>query len=159
MVGKARRIVGLDGQAKMSKSLGNTVGILDEPARIWELLRPAKTDPARVTRNDPGDPEKCNVYSLHKFFSPAATVEEVAFKCRTAGWGCIDCKRVLADNIATTFAPFRERARELKASPHRVREILHAGAERARAVAAETMREVKERMGFLPGGLPSGVRD
>ena len=149
MVGKARRIMGLDGQAKMSKSLGNTVGILDEPAKIWEALRPAKTDPARVTRNDPGDPEKCNVFTLHKFFSPPATVDEVALKCRTAGWGCIDCKRVLADNIAKTFAPARERAKELKAEPHRVKEILYAGAEKARAAAAETMREVRERMGFL----------
>jgi tryptophanyl-tRNA synthetase len=159
MVGKARRIMGLDGQAKMSKSLGNTVGILDEPARIWELLRPAKTDPARVTRNDPGDPEKCNVFTLHKFFSPPATVDEVAFKCRTAGWGCIDCKRVLADNIAAAFAPARERAKELKAAPHRVKEILYAGAQRARAVASETMREVRERMGFLPESLSGGMRD
>jgi tryptophanyl-tRNA synthetase len=159
MVGKAKRIMGLDGQAKMSKSLGNTVGILDEPARIWELLRPAKTDPARVTKADPGDPDKCNVYSLHKFFSPAATQDEVATKCRTAGWGCLDCKRVLADNIAATFAPFRERARELKAAPHRVHEILHAGAERARVVAAETMREVRERMGFLADQSTGGGRD
>jgi tryptophanyl-tRNA synthetase len=158
LVGKARRIVGLDGSAKMSKSLGNTIGILDEPERIWELLRPAKTDPARVTRQDPGDPEKCNVFTLHKYFSPPATVEEVAFKCRTAGWGCLDCKRVLANNIAATFEPFRERARELKGSPDRLREILHAGAERARTVASETMREVRERMGFLPAGLASEVR-
>jgi tryptophanyl-tRNA synthetase len=153
MIGKARRIIGLDGSAKMSKSLNNTIGILDEPERIWQQLRPAKTDPARVTRQDPGTPEKCNIYSLHQYFSPPATVEEVAMKCRTAGWGCLDCKRVLADNLARAFAPMRERAAELKSSPERVRDILHAGAERARAVASETMREVRERMGFLPGGL------
>jgi tryptophanyl-tRNA synthetase len=74
MLSVARRIVGLDGDAKMSKSLGNTVGLLDPPERIWELLRPAKTDPARVTRKDPGDPEKCNIYSLHQYFSPPETV-------------------------------------------------------------------------------------
>jgi len=158
-VGKARRIIGLDGEAKMSKSLGNTIGILDPPDRIWELLRPAKTDPARVTRNDPGDPEKCNLYSLHQYFSPPPTVDDVARKCRTAGWGCLDCKRVLANNITAAFAPFRERARELKAHPDRVREILKTGAERARAVATDTMRDVRERMGFLPADLALPVRD
>jgi tryptophanyl-tRNA synthetase len=159
MVGKARRIVGLDGSAKMSKSLGNTIGLLDEPDRIWQLLRPAKTDPARVTRHDPGDPEKCNIYSLHQYFSPPETVTEVAHKCRTAGWGCLDCKRVLADNIAARFAPFRERARELQSNPDRVRAILRSGAERARATASQTMREVRERMGFLAAELHSEVRD
>lgn len=149
-VGRARRIVGLDGQAKMSKSLGNTIGILEEPENIWQLLRPAKTDPARVTRHDPGTPEICNLYHLHQDFSSPETVEEVAHKCRTAGWGCLDCKRVLADNIVSAFAPMRERAAELQAQPDRVREILVAGAERARRIAGETMREVREHMGFLP---------
>ena len=158
-VGKARRIMGLDGDSKMSKSLGNTIGILDEPDRIWQLLRPAKTDPARVTRRDPGDPEKCNLYTLHQYFSPPPVVEEVAHKCRTAGWGCLDCKRVLADNVSTAFAPFRERARELRAQPDRVREILKMGAERAHAVASDTMREVRERMGLLSADLPSEVRE
>lgn len=157
-VGAARRIVGLDGEAKMSKSLGNTIGILEEPKAIWERLRPAKTDPARVTRNDPGTPEICNLYHLHKYFSPSATVGEVAHKCRTAGWGCLDCKRVLADNIASAFAPMRARAAELTARPERVREILEAGAERARRVAVETMRDVRERMGLLPASAtaPTG---
>ncbi|MBI4419857.1 MAG: tryptophan--tRNA ligase [Gemmatimonadetes bacterium] len=158
-VGKARRILGLDGDTKMSKSLGNTIGILEEPDRIWALLRPAKTDPARVTRHDPGDPEKCNLYTLHQYFSPPPVVQDVAHKCRAAGWGCLDCKRVLADNISATFGPFRERARELRARPDRVRELLRAGVERARAVAVETMREVRERMGLLPADLPTGVRD
>ncbi len=156
---KARRIVGLDGQAKMSKSLGNTVGILDEPAAIFDRLRPAKTDPARVTRKDPGDPAKCNIYSLHQYFSPSATVDDVAHKCRTAGWGCLDCKKVLADNISAHFAPAREKARELRGAPERIREILAAGAERARAVASETMRAVRDHMGFLAAELPSAVRD
>ena len=149
LVGPARRILGLDGQAKMSKSLGNTIGILDEEDGIWQLLRPAVTDPARVRRTDPGDPEVCNLYSLHQQFSPPATVEEVARKCRSAGWGCLECKRVLADNIAAEFAPIRARAAELKSQPERVRDILEAGAERARVVARATMREVRERMGFL----------
>lgn len=151
LVGKARRILGLDGAAKMSKSLGNTIGILEEPEAIWQRLRPAVTDPARVTKKDPGTPEVCNLYALHQMFSPSATVEEVAAKCRSAGWGCLDCKRVLADNIAAEFGPIRQRAAELKGDPDGMRELLAAGADRARAVARETMREVRERMGLLPG--------
>ncbi|UCF39790.1 MAG: tryptophan--tRNA ligase [Gemmatimonadota bacterium] len=149
--GKARRILGLDGEAKMSKSLGNTIGILEQPEEIWQRLRPAVTDPARVTKKDPGTPEVCNLYALHQLFSPSSTVEEVAQKCRSAGWGCLDCKRVLADNMSTRLAPIRERAAELRADPDRMGELLAAGADRARAVARETMREVRERMGLLPG--------
>ncbi len=151
LIGPARRIIGLDGQAKMSKSLGNTVGILEDPEAIWQQLRPAKTDPARVTRSDPGTPEKCNLYTLHQYFSPPEVVEEVAHKCRTAGWGCLDCKRVLAEYVAAEFGPMRERAAELKANPTQVRDVLAAGADRARTVARETMRGVRERMGFLSG--------
>jgi tryptophanyl-tRNA synthetase len=155
MVGQARRIVGLDGEAKMSKSLGNTIGLLDPAERIWELLRPAKTDPARVTRKDPGDPEKCNLYTLHQYFSPPETVRHVAAQCRSAGWGCLDCKRVLADNLAAALAPVRERAAVLKAEPERVRDILAAGADRAGTIAAETMRTVRSAMGLLPArGAP-----
>jgi tryptophanyl-tRNA synthetase len=149
LVGDAKRIMGLDGQAKMSKSVGNTIGILEEPEAIWQRLRPALTDPARVTRNDPGTPEICNIYHLHRHFSPPATIDEVAQKCRTAGWGCLDCKRVLADNIAKVFEPIRQRAAELKAHPERVREMLAAGADRARVVAQDTMRLVRERMGLF----------
>ncbi|HEU5171583.1 MAG TPA: tryptophan--tRNA ligase [Gemmatimonadales bacterium] len=147
---EARRIVGLDGQAKMSKSLGNTIGILDSPEEIWRRLRPAVTDPARVTRKDPGNPDICNIYSLHKYFSPPETVARVADHCRGAKWGCLDCKRVLADNMIAAFAPIRERAAALAAAPDRVEEILALGAERARAIARETLREARELMGFLP---------
>jgi tryptophanyl-tRNA synthetase len=149
----ASRIVGLDGEAKMSKSLGNTIGVADTPEEIWGKLRGAKTDPARQTRTDPGTPEKCNVYALHRHFSPPETVEHVAAQCRSAGWGCIDCKRVLADNIATVLAPIRERSLELTADPARVDGILADGAARARRLAGETMREVRSRMGFLSRGV------
>ncbi len=148
-VGTAKRIQGLDGQGKMSKSLGNAIGILDEPEEIWERIRPAKTDPARVTRKDPGTPEKCNIYSLHQHFSSLPVVDEVADKCRTAGWGCIDCKRVLADNITEAFAPMRQRASELRESPSQVSDILAEGAAKASAVAKDTMAAVRSRMGFL----------
>ncbi|HXI19629.1 MAG TPA: tryptophan--tRNA ligase [Gemmatimonadales bacterium] len=147
---QARRILGLDGEAKMSKSLGNTIGILDPPEEVWAKLRPAKTDPARVTRKDPGNPEVCNIYTLHRYFSPPETGELVAKNCRGALWGCLDCKKVLADNLNSALAPVRERAAALQASPQRVREILGDGAARARRIARETLREVKARMGFLP---------
>ncbi len=145
----ARRIKGLDGQAKMSKSLDNSIGLLETPEEIWQKLRPAVTDPARVTKKDPGNPDICNLYSLHKYFSPPDTVATVAEKCRTAGWGCLDCKRVLADNMAEALAPIRERAADYNAHPERVREILAAGAAKARQVARETMAGVRSRMGFL----------
>ncbi len=150
-----RRLLGLDGQAKMSKSLDNTIGILEDPETIWQRLRPAMTDPARVKRTDPGTPEICNIFALHQHFSPGETVDDVAHQCRTAGWGCLDCKRVLADNVAEAFASAREDARELKVHPERVREILHAGAERASVVAQETMRGVRERMGLLAASVPA----
>jgi tryptophanyl-tRNA synthetase len=152
MLTAARRIMGLDGQAKMSKSLGNTIGMLDPPEQVWAKLRPAMTDPARKTRKDPGTPEVCNIYALHKHFSPPETVELVAQNCRTAGWGCLDCKRVLADNLSAALAPIRERAAALQAEPTRVSDMLTDGAARAQAMAEETMHGVRERMGFLPRG-------
>ena len=133
----------------MSKSIGNTVGILEPPDAIWQRVRPAVTDPARVTKSDPGTPEKCNVFSLHQYFTPPSTVDEVAEKCRTAGWGCIDCKRVLADNIAKTFAPMRERASDLQEQPRAVDDVMAEGAAKASEIASETMRGVRSRMGLL----------
>ncbi len=151
---EAKRIVGLDGQAKMSKSLGNTIGLLDSPEEIWQKLRPAKTDPARVTRKDPGNPEICNIYHLHKYFSPPATIATVAENCRGAKWGCLDCKRVLADNMIQALAPIRDRALALQEQPDRVDELLADGAAAARRIATETMREVRDRMGFMPRPVP-----
>lgn len=153
MLTAAARIVGLDGQAKMSKSLGNTIGLLASPEAIWEKLRPAMTDPARKTRKDPGNPDICNIYHLHQHFSTPEEITMVAERCRTAGWGCLDCKRVLADNIIAALAPIRERAAALKANPGRVREVLQDGARRARSEARRTMDEVTRIMGFLPSAM------
>lgn len=149
---EAKRIKGLDGQAKMSKSLGNTIGILESPEEIWQKLRPAATDPARVTRKDPGNPEKCNIFTLHQHFSTPETIVEVDYKCRTAGWGCLECKRRLADAMIETLAPIRERAAGLKEDPAGVDRILAEGAERARALASDTMRQARQRMGFHGAG-------
>jgi tryptophanyl-tRNA synthetase len=143
-----RRIMGLDGQAKMSKSLGNTIGLIEPPDEIWKKLRPAMTDPARVRREDPGTPEICNIYHLHKAFSPATTVEHVAVQCRTAGWGCVDCKRVLFESMNAELTPIRTTAAELTANPKLVTSALDAGAESATSIARQTMGDVRERMGL-----------
>jgi tryptophanyl-tRNA synthetase len=101
-----------------------------------------------VRRTDPGTPEVCNIYHLHKAFSPPATVEHVAVQCRTAGWGCLDCKKVLHESMEKELAPIRARAREIAAQPKKMAEALETGAERARTVARQTMGEVKTKMGL-----------
>ncbi|MGD2067994.1 MAG: tryptophan--tRNA ligase [Gemmatimonadota bacterium] len=148
IIGEAGRIVGLDGETKMSKSLGNTVGILAEPDEIWARVRTAVTDPQRIRLEDPGRPEVCNVYALHQHVSGPEMVEDVAYKCRNALRGCVECKRMLADSIAAEFAPMRARAAELRSHPDRIRRILDDGADRARKIARETMATVRERMGL-----------
>jgi tryptophanyl-tRNA synthetase len=143
-----RRIMGLDGKSKMSKSMGNTIGLIESPESIWAKLRPAATDPARIRKTDPGTPEVCNIYHLHKAFSPPATVEHVAAQCSSAGWGCIDCKKVLAESMEQELVPIRARAAELAAKPSIIDDALAAGGERCRAIARDTMDGVRERMGF-----------
>ncbi|HEY1951495.1 MAG TPA: tryptophan--tRNA ligase [Gemmatimonadaceae bacterium] len=143
-----RRVMGLDGQAKMSKSLGNTIDLLEDPASIWEKLKPAVTDPKRVRRTDPGTPEVCNIYHLHRAFSAPATVEHVAVQCRSAGWGCIDCKKVLHESMEKELAPIRTRAKEIGANPDKMKRDLAGGAEHAQAMARKTMGEVKQQMGL-----------
>jgi len=139
-----KRIMGLDGQAKMSKSLGNTIELLESPESVWEKLRPAVTDPARVRRSDPGTPEVCNIYHLHKAFSPPATVEHVAVQCRTAGWGCLDCKKVLHESMEKELGPIRAKAKELAADPKKITRTLAAGADRARRARRVLARGVAE---------------
>jgi len=148
LIGQAGRIVGLDGDAKMSKSLGNTVPLLAEPDAVWERVRTAVTDPQRVRLSDPGRPEHCNVFSLHRHFASEEELEDIATQCRAATRGCVDCKRILSDHIADAFAPYRERAAHYTAHPGEVRDILEAGAEKARTRAKETLREVRSRMGL-----------
>jgi tryptophanyl-tRNA synthetase len=140
--------MGLDGQAKMSKSMNNTIGLLETPEAIWAKLRPAMTDPKRIRKTDPGTPEVCNIYHLPKAFSPPATVEHVAVQCSTAGWGCIDCKKVLAESMEKELVPIRARAKELETNPAMIGEVLAAGASRVRSIARETIDGVRDRMGF-----------
>lgn len=145
---KARRILGLDGVAKMSKSKGNVIPLLAEPDELWDAVRTAVTDPARVRKDDPGNPHVCNVFALHGYVSPGEEREDIEILCQTAGIGCVECKRRLSDNLADTLEPIRERAAELRDDPALVREILGDGAARARRLAEETMAEVRARMGL-----------
>ncbi len=149
---QGRRILGLDGASKMSKSQDNTIPLLAEPEDLRALVRTAVTDPARVRKDDPGNPHVCNVFALHGHFSPSAERDDIEILCQTAGIGCVDCKNRLSDNLAGALAPVRDRARELAEQPGRVQEILAAGAARARGVARDTISEVRERMGL---GSPS----
>lgn len=148
LIGKAGKILGLDGDAKMSKSLGNTVGVLADPDEVWQQVRTAVTDPQRVRRDDPGRPEVCNVFSLHGFFTDQEARADIDVQCRAGTIGCVDCKKILAENISADFAPYRERAAYYRENPHEVRRILDEGAEKARAIASATMDEVRQRMGL-----------
>jgi len=143
------RVKGLDGDAKMSKSRGNAIGLLESREQIWAKLSVAPTDPARVRRSDPGPPEKCNIFSYHKLVTPEPELsEKIAHGCRTAGIGCLDCKKVFLQHLMEEFDPIQERYRSLSAQPSRVREALDRNARTCREVAAQTMLEVKEKMGL-----------
>lgn len=148
VIGRGRRILGLDGAQKMSKSLNNVIGMLAGPEELWSQVRTAVTDPARVRRDDPGNPDVCNVYTLHGFFTRVDVREDINVRCRAATIGCVDCKRILSDNIAERLAPVRAYADELRSKPEQVHEILHDGAVRARKIAKETLSETYDRMGL-----------
>jgi tryptophanyl-tRNA synthetase len=141
-------VLGLDGVQKMGKSYDNRIEISASPQEISKRVMTAMTDPARKYRSDPGHPEVCNVFRLHNFFTPAR-VEEIASECRGAHIGCVDCKKVLAESINSNLKPFRERRAGLASKPGYVNQVLADGANRAEAIAKETIREVKEKMKLL----------
>lgn len=141
----AKRIAGTDGR-KMSKSYNNAVYLKDDPDTVRKKIRTMLTDPARMRRTDPGDPEKCPVFDLHKAFSPEETREWAAQGCRTAGIGCIDCKGKLADHMLERLAGIHARRPEFASRPDTVWDILREGSKRARAVAQATMDEVRTAM-------------
>ena len=138
---------GLDG-AKMSKSYGNAVLMRDAPAEVTKKIRGMVTDPARVRRTDPGDPEKCPVWSFHKVYSDAPTRDWVVQGCKSAGIGCLECKQPVVDAIIAEQQPWRERAETYLANPKQVHWIVEMGTERARTVAKQTMRDVRVAMGL-----------
>jgi tryptophanyl-tRNA synthetase len=142
---EAKRIPGTDGR-KMSKSYGNAIYLKDDAAAVRQKLRPMVTDPARKRRTDPGDPEVCPVFDLHKAFSPAETREWAAQGCRSAGIGCLDCKAKLAEHMLERLASIHERRPELARRPDTVWDILLEGSKRAREVAEATMDDVRGAM-------------
>ena len=141
------RLPGLDG-TKMSKSYGNAILMRDDPETVTKKVRGMMTDPARVRRTDPGDPEKCPVWSFHKVYSDEATREWVVKGCTSAGIGCLDCKQPVIDAIVQEQQPWRERAESLLADPKKVHWIVEMGTERARTVARQTMKDVRGAMGL-----------
>jgi tryptophanyl-tRNA synthetase len=141
------KLPGLDG-AKMSKSYGNAVLMRDDPETVTKKIRGMTTDPARVRRTDPGNPEKCPVWSFHQLYSDEATKDWVVKGCTTAGIGCLDCKQPVADAIIQEQAPWRERAAALTADPKKVHWIVEMGTERARTIARQTMKDVRDAMGL-----------
>src|SRR6202000_2151560 len=136
---QAAKVPGLDGR-KMSKSYGNTIGMREEPESVTKKLRAMQTDPARVRRTDPGDPEKCPVWDLHKIYSDDATRAWASEGCRTAGIGCLDCKQPVIDKVVEEVTNLRRRAQEFEENPDLVRGIVAEGADKARDARSEERR-------------------
>ena len=141
-------ILGLDGTSKMSKSLNNHIELAASPEETRERIMSAFTDPARRYRSDPGHPDGCNIHRLHKFFNPERA-GEIAEECRTAGIGCVDCKRLLSQGLNRALEPFRRRRAQLAEKQGYIDEVLSYGASRAKAIAQDTLTEVKGKMGLL----------
>ena len=145
---KASKMPGLDGQ-KMSKSYHNTIALRDDPARVEKALRTMPTDPQRVRRSDPGEPEKCPVWQFHRIYSDQSVRDWVQQGCRSAGIGCLDCKQPIVDAVLAELTPIQERAREYEAQPELLRNVINDGCEAAREVARETMDEVRRAMSLV----------
>lgn len=141
------KVLGTDGAQKMGKSLNNHIEISATPEETEKKVLTMVTDPQRQRRTDPGRPEVCNVFTLHKTFSPE-DVPMIDQQCRSAGIGCVDCKKLLAKNMNANLAPFREKRNELARNPQAVWDVLADGAQRARTIAQETIREVKDAVGL-----------
>jgi tryptophanyl-tRNA synthetase len=144
---ETQKLPGLDGR-KMSKSYGNAVFLSDPPEEIDRKLSRMMTDPARVKRTDPGEPEKCPAFQLHKIYCTPEEIEFVSTGCRTAGIGCLECKKVMIKHVIEDLAPFREKRAQLEKTPDVVEEVLQAGQEAAREKASQTMSEVRETLGL-----------
>ena len=142
------RIMGTDGKTKMSKSLNNYIGILEPPESIWEKLRTSVTDERRIRRTDPGDPEVCNLFTMHKVFSSPEDIARINRECRTAEIGCVECKKILFNNMLAHLEPIQQRARQLRDNPDAVAAALHEGAERCKKIAEQVMQEVRLKTGI-----------
>ena len=141
------KFMGTDNR-KMSKTYGNAILLSDTAEEVWTRVKPMVTDPARVRRNDPGNPEICNVFAYHKIVSDEETIKKVDVGCRTAGIGCIECKKWMYDHMEKVLAPIRERRKQIVESGVPVRQILAEGTARARKTAEKKMKEVREAIGI-----------
>jgi tryptophanyl-tRNA synthetase len=137
------KVLGIDGKEKMSKSLNNHIELAATPEETRKRVLEMFTDPARIKRSDPGNPDICNVFTMHKIFSPQADVDMVNVECRRAGISCVECKTLYAKNLNRQLEPFRAKRAELAAKPGTVKEVLDDGAQRARKLARKTMEEVR----------------
>jgi tryptophanyl-tRNA synthetase len=137
------KVLGTDGKEKMGKSLDNQIDLAATPEETRQRVMSMVTDPARIKRTDPGDPDVCNVFTLHKSFTPTEEVAMINVECRRAGIGCVDCKKRFAENLNKALEPFRAKRADLAAKPDLVQAILDDGAARARAIAEKTMVEVR----------------
>lgn len=143
---EVKKVLGIDGKEKMSKSLNNHIELAATPEETIKRVREMVTDPARQRKSDPGNPDVCNVFTLHKIFSPQEEVDMINVECRRAGIGCVDCKMRLAANLNKHLEPFRAKRAEFESSPAEVQAILDDGAKRARAIAQDVMKEVRAAM-------------
>lgn len=143
----ASKMPGLDGQ-KMSKSYNNTISLREPPDSVRKKIKTMPTDPARIRRTDPGDPDKCPVWQLHEIYSDEDTRQWVQQGCRSAGIGCIECKQPVIQGVLDELAPIQERAARYAEDPSLVKNVVSEGCERARKLARETMREVRDAMGL-----------
>ena len=155
---RAPKLPGTDGR-KMSKSYGNAILLTDPEPVVRQKLKTMVTDPARVRRSDPGNPDVCPVGDLHKIFSDRATMDKVNAGCRSAGIGCIECKSWVADALVQLLSPMQQRRRKFEENPRLAWDILEAGSERARKVAAVTMDGVRDVMGMSLAYEPPAVND
>lgn len=138
------KVVGIDGKDKMSKSLNNHIELASTPEETTKRVREMVTDPARLRKTDPGNPDICNVFTMHKIFSPQEEVDMINVECRRAGIGCVDCKLRFANNLNKHLEPFRAKRNELASQESYVQDVLNDGGKRARVIAQETMKEVRE---------------
>jgi tryptophanyl-tRNA synthetase len=144
------KVLGIDGVAKMSKSLNNHIELASTPKETQQRVMQMVTDPQRIRRDDPGDPDVCNVFTMHQIFSTPEEVDEINVECRRAGIGCVQCKQLFAKNLNANLEPFREKRTELGKNPEHVWDVLHDGQKRARAIAQETMKDVRQAIGLPP---------
>jgi tryptophanyl-tRNA synthetase len=147
LLSDAPRILGTDGGSKMSKSLNNAIGLLEPPEVIWDKLRTAATCEHRQRRSDAGHPEHCNIFTMHQAFSKPDQIAFVDHHCRTAGFGCIECKEILFKNMMEELGPIQKRVKAMNGKPEYIVDVLKSGASRCKAIVKDVMDEVRTKIG------------